>query len=82
MFYHKQENNYIWFKSDKDKFWFGPFEQEIKDIKQIENIKVQEQLKDFKTYKNLIWVWQKKIFMFTYSAKSGLNLEKTIDLFS
>jgi len=48
MFYHKQENNYIWFKSDKDKFW----------------------------------VWQKKIFMFTYSAKSGLNLEKTIDLFS
>jgi len=82
MFYHKQENNYIWFKSDKDKFWFGPFEQEITDIKQIQDSKIQEQLKNYKTYKNIIWVWHKKIFIFNYLSKSGLKIEKIINLIS
>jgi hypothetical protein len=60
MFYRKKENNYIWFKSDKDNFWFGPFESEITNVQQVQNIPIKnneeiiKQLQNYKSYKNLI----------------------------
>jgi len=57
LFYKKQENNYFWFKSEKDKFWLGPFEQQITDIKQFQDSIIQknkDNLKKYKSYKHLI----------------------------
>ena len=80
MFYRKKENNFIYFKSDKDKFWFGPFEKEITHIDQVQDILIQndenivKQLKNIKSYRHIVWLWQEKIFIFEYDSKNWLNL--------
>ena len=73
MFYKKQENNYFWFKSDKDKFFFGPFENDG-DFQKLENKYWKEKFKELKTYKHLVWIWQNKIYIFEYNEKKWLKL--------
>ena len=60
MFYTQQKNWYIWFKSDKDKFWIGPFEAKL------EVDKIKQLITNFKTYKHIGWLWQGKNFVFEY----------------
>jgi hypothetical protein len=47
MFYFQTLNNYLWFKSDKDKFWIGPFDKKLEDHQ------IKQLVKDFKTYKHI-----------------------------
>ena len=68
MFYKKKENWYFWFKSDKDKFWFWPFENDG------DFTKLDLNLNNLKTYKNLVWIWKNKLFIFEYSEINWLNI--------
>jgi len=75
MFYKKEENGYFYFKSDKDNFFFWPFDNiyfKWEFLK--ENIDLWL---DLKSYKNLVWIWNKKIFVFEYKDK-WLTLTKKI----
>ena len=72
MFYKKQENWYFWFKSDKDKFWFWPFDNDG------DFTKLEINFKDLKTYKHLVGKWQGQYFIFEYNEKYWLNLIKLI----
>ena len=67
MFYTQSKNWYIWLKSDKDRFWIGPFEAKLKDNQ------IKELITNFKTYKHIGWVWQNKNFVFEYQL-NWLNL--------
>jgi len=76
MFYKKEENGYFYFKSDKDNFFFWPFENiyfKWEFLK--ENIDLWL---DLKSYKNLVWIWNKKVFVFLYTNK-GLVIEKNLN---
>ena len=75
MFYHKKENNYCWFKSDKDKFWFGPFENNW-NFQELKKTYEKDTFKNLKTYKHLVWIWQNKLYVFEYNEKNWLKLIK------
>lgn len=70
MFYKKKENGFFRFKSDKDHFWFGPFENNW------DFTKLGNNFRNLKTYKNLVWIWQNKYFIFEYNEKIWLNLKE------
>ena len=83
MFYSQILNNYLWFKSDKDKFWIWPFDKKLEDHQ------IKQFVKDFKTYKHIGWIWQNKNFVFE-QKNNWLNLiynefdnfsDKKIDIF-
>lgn len=69
MFY-KKKNNYYYFKSDKDDFYFWPFENIYFKWEFLEN---DLDIKNLKSYKNLVGVWNKNIYIFEYTNK-GLYL--------
>ena len=61
MFYKKKENNLHYFKSDKDNFWFWPFENILEDSE------IKNKIDNFKTYKHIWWRWLGIDFIFEYS---------------
>jgi len=78
MFYKKEKKEHFWFKSDKDKFWFGPF-QAI--YFKWENINFDFSfIWSLKSYKNLAGKWWKKIYLFDYDVKKWLLIKKDIIL--
>ena len=78
MFYKKELLGYFWFKSDKDQFWFWPFQAVYFKW---ENINFDFSfIWELKSYKNLAGKWWKKIYLFDYDEKQGLLIKKEYDV--
>ncbi len=66
MFYKEKKENFWWFKSDKDNFFFWPFDRLLED----DEIKLK--CVNFKTWKHIGWNWKNKNFLF--EDRNWLNL--------
>jgi len=66
MFYKRKENNYYYFKSDKDEFFFWRFEN---IYYKWEFLETDLDIKNLKSYKNLVGIWNNNIYIFEYTNK-------------
>jgi hypothetical protein len=81
MFYKKEEYWYYWFKSDKDKFYFWPFESVFFKWDNLGNFDFSF-IENLKSYKHLVGKWQENLYIFEYKEKgleliSSLNIKNT-----